>query len=127
MLRNSHLRPHCLAHSPTRSPLALIAGAALACTVYTGSIQAAAKAPPSPQTPPREQLTITPEEAMKPWTGDLDGMIERKMIRVLTTYSRRYAEVEPRIKTGIDSRLGGETLCLSHCGYTSWPCCIVAT
>src|SRR5215831_14458276 len=41
--------------------------------------------------------------------------------------NRRYAEVEPRIKTGIDSRLGGETLCLSHCGYTSWPCCILPT
>ena len=40
------------------------------------------------------------------------------------TTIRRYAEVEPRIKTGIDSRLGGETLCLSHCGYTSWRCCI---
>jgi len=26
--------------------------------------------------------------AMKPWTGDLDGMIERRMIRVLTTYSK---------------------------------------
>jgi membrane-bound lytic murein transglycosylase MltF len=25
---------------------------------------------------------------MKPWTGDLDGMVERRMLRVLTTYSR---------------------------------------
>jgi membrane-bound lytic murein transglycosylase MltF len=25
---------------------------------------------------------------MKPWTGDLDGMAERRMIRVLTTYSK---------------------------------------
>jgi membrane-bound lytic murein transglycosylase MltF len=25
---------------------------------------------------------------MKPWTGDLDGMVERRMIRVLTTYSK---------------------------------------
>jgi hypothetical protein len=38
--------------------------------------------------------------------------------------NRRYAEVESRINKGIDSRLGGETLCLSHCGYTSWRCCI---
>ena len=41
--------------------------------------------------------------------------------------NRRYAEVESRINKGIDSRLGGETLCLSHYGYTSWPCCILPT
>ena len=41
--------------------------------------------------------------------------------------SRRYAEVEPRIKTGIESPWGGKTLCLSHCGYTSWRCCILPT
>jgi len=35
---------------------------------------------------------------------------------------RSYAGLETRIKTGIDSRLGGETLCLSHSGYTSWRC-----
>ena len=27
-------------------------------------------------------------EVSKPWTGDLDGMLERRMIRVLTTYSK---------------------------------------
>src|SRR5262252_5040146 len=43
------------------------------------------------------------------------------------THDRRYAQLEVRIKTGIDSRLGGETLCLSHCGYTSWRCCILPT
>jgi hypothetical protein len=40
---------------------------------------------------------------------------------------RSYASMETRIKTGIDSRLGGETLCLSHCGYTSGRCCILPT
>src|SRR5215831_13638074 len=40
---------------------------------------------------------------------------------------RSYAAVETGIKTGIESRLGGETLCLSHCGYTSGLCCIVPT
>src|SRR5262245_644431 len=43
MLKNSHLRPHCLAHSPTRSRLALVVGAALACTLCAGSLSAAAE------------------------------------------------------------------------------------
>jgi membrane-bound lytic murein transglycosylase MltF len=34
----------------------------------------------------RTGLALT--EITKPWTGDLNGMIERRMIRVLTTYSK---------------------------------------
>jgi YD repeat-containing protein len=41
--------------------------------------------------------------------------------------NRRYAGVETRIKTGRDSRVGGKTLCLSHCGYTSGLCCMLPT
>jgi hypothetical protein len=41
------------------------------------------------------------------------------------TYDRSYADVESRIKTGIESPWGGKTLCLSHSGYTSWRCCIL--
>jgi membrane-bound lytic murein transglycosylase MltF len=34
------------------------------------------------------RLGLSLAEIMKPWTGDLDGMVERRMIRVLTTYSK---------------------------------------
>jgi len=34
------------------------------------------------------RLGIALTEIVKPWTGDLDGMVERRMIRVLTTYSK---------------------------------------
>src|SRR5262245_44293210 len=34
------------------------------------------------------RLGIPLTEVVKPWTGDLDGMAERRMIRVLTTYSK---------------------------------------
>jgi len=44
-----------------------------------------------------------------------------------STCNSRYARLEACIKKGIDSRLGGEHLCLSHCGYTSWRCCILPT
>ena len=36
--------------------------------------------------PPGDQLSIKLEQ--QPWTGDLDGMIERRVIRVLVPYSR---------------------------------------
>lgn len=34
------------------------------------------------------RLGIALDEILKPWTGDLDGMKQRRMIRVLTAYSR---------------------------------------
>jgi len=34
------------------------------------------------------RLGIALTEILKPWTGDLDGMVERRMIRVLTTYNK---------------------------------------
>ena len=61
-LRKLRLRPHRLAHSPARLRRAIAAGAALACTLTSGPIPAASGAEPSPETPPREQLTIAPEE-----------------------------------------------------------------
>jgi membrane-bound lytic murein transglycosylase MltF len=100
MLRHCHLQPHRLAHAPTRLRLALVAGAALACTLCAGPISAAATAPPSPQTPQREQLTIPPEEAVKPWTGDLAGMIKRGRIRVLTVYSKTFYFVNQGLQRG---------------------------
>src|SRR5262249_12261848 len=93
------LRPHRLAHSLTRSWLVLVAAAALAGTLCVGSIDTA-EAQPSPQTPPREQLAITPEEAMQPWTGDLDGMIERGRIRVLTIYCKTFYSVDKGTQRG---------------------------
>ena len=38
----------------------------------------------------REQLAIDPTTMQKPWTGDLDGMIERRIIRVLTVNSKTF-------------------------------------
>src|SRR5262245_56023522 len=34
------------------------------------------------------RLGIALAEIMTPWTGDFDGIVERRMIRVLTTYSK---------------------------------------
>jgi membrane-bound lytic murein transglycosylase MltF len=88
MLMNTHLQAHRPAHSSTRARLALVAGTALAWALFASPIYAAAEVKPSPQTPQREKLTIVPKEAMKLWTGDLDGMIKRRVIRVLTVYNK---------------------------------------
>jgi len=34
------------------------------------------------------RLGMTLAEILTPWTGDLDGMVQRRMIRVLTTFSK---------------------------------------
>lgn len=85
--------------APTAAWLALVIGATLACALFAPS-RAAAQATPS-ETPEREQLTITPEEAMEPWTGDLDEMIERRMIRVLTVYSKTFYFVNKGVQRGV--------------------------
>jgi hypothetical protein len=71
MLRNYHLQALRPAPSPTRSWLSILAAAALAFTLFSGPNYAADEAQPSPQTPQREQLTLSPE--IKPWTGDPTG------------------------------------------------------
>jgi membrane-bound lytic murein transglycosylase MltF len=46
------------------------------------------------------KLTISPEDLMKPWTGDLDAMVERGFIRVLTTYSKTFFFVNKGAQMG---------------------------
>jgi len=100
MLGNYHLQQHHPHHSLTHWGLAIVAGAVLACTLFAGPIHAATEAKPSPQTPKRERLTIAAEEAKKPWTGDLDGMIKRRFIRVLTVYSKTFYTVDKGVQRG---------------------------
>ncbi len=57
----------------------LVLSAALLCL----SVSLYAQAPTE-----KGRLGIALTEILKPWTGDLDGMVERRMIRVLTTYSK---------------------------------------
>jgi membrane-bound lytic murein transglycosylase MltF len=100
MSMNRHLQAHRPAPSSIRARLALVAGAALACTLFAGPVYAAAEAKPSPQKPQREKLTIAAEEATKPWTGDLDGMVKRRFIRILTVYSKTFYTVDKGVQRG---------------------------
>jgi membrane-bound lytic murein transglycosylase MltF len=45
-------------------------------------------------------LTIDPTEVQKPWTGDLDGMIKRHTIRVLTVYGKTFYTVDKGVQRG---------------------------
>ena len=56
------------------------------CGVLYGN--AALAQEPAPQKAAHETLTIKLAKVAKPWTGDLHGMIERRVIRVLTVYSK---------------------------------------
>jgi membrane-bound lytic murein transglycosylase MltF len=61
----------------------------------------AAEVKPAPQAAPREELTINLEETQKPWTGDLDGMLKRRVIRVLTVYSKTFYFVDKGTQRGL--------------------------
>ena len=61
--------------------------AGLASLVLLASATAAAQTPKSAKAP-REDLTIDPATITQPWKGDLDGMVERRVVRVLVVPSK---------------------------------------
>jgi membrane-bound lytic murein transglycosylase MltF len=68
--------------------LSFIVFSTLALLLFACSVYAVTEPGSSGRTRKSEQLTLSPAEAMKPWKGDLDGMIKRRNIRILTTYSK---------------------------------------
>jgi membrane-bound lytic murein transglycosylase MltF len=61
----------------------------LACTCFL-SVNSALAQKPTRQKAAGGALAIDPTEMQKPWTGDLEGMIERRVIRVLTVNSKTF-------------------------------------
>ena len=130
-IEESHVPPSP-ADSSSRTGLALVAGAALACTLFASPIHPADEAKPPPKTPQRERLTIAPEEMMAPWTGDLDGMIARRVIRVLTVYSKTFYFMDKgsarrptylsAVQGGSKGKLAkkGSSKSTSRCGWCSF-------
>ena len=57
--------------------------------------------PPAPQKAAGGTLTIDLVAMQKPWTGDLDGMIERRVIRVLTVNSKTSYFLDKGVQRGI--------------------------
>ncbi|SAL03167.1 extracellular solute-binding protein [Caballeronia calidae] len=106
MLRMPHLRTRRLAHFSSRLWLCLFAIAALVCTFYA-SPGRAADAVNSSVKPQSSKLTIDPKEIQKPWTGDLDGMVQRRVIRVLTVYSKTFYFTDQGVQYGTTYEFAG--------------------
>jgi len=109
------------------SRLVIFAGVALVCAMLNlGCDTDRADKPSSqapqpeqvttPQTPQHEHFTIKPEEVdevAKPWTGDLDGIVSRRVIRVLTVCSKTFYFLDKGVQYGATYeifRLFGEDL-----------------
>ena len=72
----------------TRRPILMAGVLSLTCCYFLAGNAALAQKP-APQKAAGETLTIELAR-QKPWTGDLDGMIERRVIRVLTVNSKTF-------------------------------------
>ncbi|RLJ65150.1 lytic transglycosylase F [Sulfurisoma sediminicola] len=81
---------------PPRSS-ALCAVAALTCALVAAPALAAAEATP----PPPAQMTFDVKKGIKPLEGDLDKMIERQTIRVLTSYNKTHYFIDKGIQRGL--------------------------
>lgn len=64
----------------------------------------AARAAPAQDKPPkqeeRETLEVNINDMLKPWKGDLPGMLDRRVIRVLTTYSKTFFFIDKGTQRG---------------------------
>ncbi len=82
---------------------ALIAAVAQAQTTAPAPAQAPAKAPaqgPAKEPSGKSTLTLSSTPA-KPWTGDFDGMVKRRAIRVLVPYSKTFYFVDRAVQRGL--------------------------
>jgi membrane-bound lytic murein transglycosylase MltF len=65
--------------------------------------QAPAKAPAQApgQAPAKQQPAFELGTAHKPWTGDFDGMIKRRVIRILAPYSKTFYFIDRGVQRGV--------------------------
>src|SRR5215470_8224549 len=68
------------------------------CSIFP--LPAFAKDQPSPK-----KLEVTQAPALKPWTGDLDGMVKRRVIRALVAPSRTSYWLNGARQTGAEYEL----------------------
>lgn len=74
---------------------------------------AAPPAPPSAATAAAEtapsaldEVAATENLVLRPWTGDFDGMVERRLVRVLVTYSKTHYFVDRGTQRGLTYEFG---------------------
>lgn len=54
-----------------------------------------------PQSEEREVLEVNMDDLLQPWVGDLPGMLDRRVIRVLTTYSKTFFFINKGTQRGV--------------------------
>ena len=84
--------------------LALVVGACLIAADADAQAPAPAKTPteaPAKAPSNKSGFSLPVVETAKPWTGDLDGMIKRRAIRILVPYSRTYYFVDRAVQHGL--------------------------
>jgi membrane-bound lytic murein transglycosylase MltF len=87
--------PHCGTIAVHQASVAL-AGL----LVLVASLPAVAAPPAKAPAPPREEITIDLAQAMQPWKGDFDEMLQRRVIRVLTVQSKTFYYVDKARQRG---------------------------
>jgi membrane-bound lytic murein transglycosylase MltF len=92
--------------APVASPASATAAAPAEAPPEAVPADTAAAVPSHSLAPDDEQLTIALEQTMKPWTGDLDGMIERRVVRILTVYSKTFYFVDKGVQRGSSYDMG---------------------
>ncbi len=75
--------------------------AAVAASLLLGPVPALAQGKPAPKPPTPAPIEVAASLAEKPWKGDLDGMIQRRMIRVLVSYSKTQYFIDQGTPRGI--------------------------
>jgi membrane-bound lytic murein transglycosylase MltF len=84
--------------------LALLAGTCLIAVAADAQAPAPAETPaqaPANDLSNKSGFSLPVVETAKPWTGDLDGMVKRRAIRVLVPYSRTYYFVDRAVQRGL--------------------------
>jgi len=84
--------------------LAALAGVHLFCA--TALAQAPAKQAAAPAPPSGQKGYALPNVVTQKWVGDLDGMIQRRQIRILTAYSKTYYFVNRAVQRGVAYDIG---------------------
>lgn len=90
MWGNDCINARCASVFPSAIRLATLLWLVMVCMFFASPSQAAA----------REQLSISPEEVMRPQTDDLDGMVNRGVIRILTVYSKTFYFLNKGVQHG---------------------------
>jgi membrane-bound lytic murein transglycosylase MltF len=84
--------------------LGAVAGVLLCCA--TSLAQAPSKSPSAPATSSGQGDYTLPNVAKRSWIGDLDGMIKRRQIRILTAYSKTFYFVDKGVQRGLAYDIG---------------------